>query len=329
MTGAFDEHGGTSASSRIDALKRRVAAGPDSCVPSMAGGGSDHDRRADFAAWWLRAARLAMLGDAGPFESWPRIAASLEVDVSLALREAAREGVASLDDAMGEPLAEAIIDAEDASCLLEAERRVTRLVPALGAVIEAWVAAAERTVLDEDARAIVVEHRDAWPIPDAVRPAVVATPLSEIDFGVAAARWSSSSPTRLAAVFEFEALAAQFHQDGLAPESMRTRFAARRGEAVTRGDAMLQVNPRLDAYWGVFVEIVGDAATRVRSVRLGDWPLQPVPDAGDGTSSSGPDDGPPMRLFELTLAGQPLDVRLQLVSSDIGVTTLDGERFLL
>ena len=108
---------------------------------------------------------------------------------------------------------------------------------------------------------------------------------------------------------------------------MQARFAERAGDGVTPSGAMIRVLPRLDAYWCVAVEIVGEAARRVRTVRLGTWPLQRVDPREFGLA--GDAEGEPVAIFETTMAGQPLDLRMRLVASDIGVTTDDGGRFLL
>ena len=80
-----------------------------------------------------------------------------------AIAEAARIGVSTLDDGAGEPLADAIIDAEDAACLLDAESRLTGLLPHLGGVVQAWIDTASARVLDEDA---AVDATDADPAED-------------------------------------------------------------------------------------------------------------------------------------------------------------------
>jgi len=291
------------------------------------------DRRSAFAAWWLQTARLAVLGDDASFRTWPSVAKRLEIDAVEAIAEAARHGVPTLGDGAGEPLAEAIIDAEDAGCLLEAESRSTALLPALAPIIEAWQLAAAEAVPDEDAAEILREHAAAWPLPADLRLPAVEIPLTDLELlaaGVSRAAWAK--PMRLAPVFEFEESLALFH-DGRPTEAMCRHFAARRGEGVTPAGSMLRVVPQLDEFWGVVVEVTGAAARRVRSVRIGSWPLRRVEDVESASSGSGWSDGSdesdPVVLFEAVIANLPFAARMRLIRSDIGISTDDGGRFLL
>jgi hypothetical protein len=312
---------------RLDQLRTRVQDAASRFPDPVAAADIDPEsRRLEFAAWWLLASRLAALGDDEPFRTWPARAGQLGIDAIDAIGEAAAAGVAVLGDGAGEPLAEAIIDAEDAACLQEAEARCTGLLPGLTPIIEAWLLAASAASLDADAADIVREHAEAWPVPEAIRLPVVQTPLSDVEVLAAFAMGTPTRPIRLAPVFEFEEAAALFH-DGRPSEAMQARFAERGGDGVTPSGAMLRVLPRLDAYWCVAVEIVGEAARRVRSVRLGTWPLQRVDPRELGLGDDG--EREPVVVFEATMAGQPLDLRMRLVASDIGVTTDDGGRFLL
>jgi hypothetical protein len=313
---------------RLDQLRGRVQDAASRFPDPVASGDIDPEsRRLEFTAWWLLASRLAALGDDGPFCSWPSHARQLGIDAVEALQEAAAIGVAVLGDGAGEPLAEAIIDAEDAACLREAEARCTGLLPGLTPVIEAWLLAASAAIPDSDAAEIVREHAEAWPVPDSIRLPAVQTPLSDVEVLAAFVAAGPTRPIRLAPVFEFEESAALFH-DGRPSEAMQARFAERAGEGVTPSGALMRVLPRLDAYWCVAVEIVGEAARRVRSVRLGTWPLQRVDPGELGLEDDGTT-GEPVVIFEATMAGHPLELRMRLVASDIGVTTDDGGRFLL
>lgn len=304
-------------SSRLERLRGRVHEGPP--IPPEASPG---ERADDFVAWWLMAARLAVLGDDASFLTWPRVSGQLGLDAVAALAAAARRGVHVLGDGAGEPLAEAIIDAEDAGCLIAVEASSTGLLPTLRPIVEAWMMAAAEAVPDEEAAAILREHADAFPLPPANRLPSVETPLTSVELLAAAAIAPVSRPTRLAPVFEFEETLALF-DDGRPTETMRRRFGERRGDAVTPGDATMEVATQLDEYWGVVVRIGGDAARLVRSVRLGTRPLRRV-EVDDAESTDGP--GPV--LFETVLAELPLAERLRLLRSDIGITTGDGGRFL-
>jgi hypothetical protein len=316
---------------RLERLRTRVLAGP--LVSTDA---PQDEREAAFAGWWFRAARLAALGDDAPFRNWPAIAGTCGADAVHAISQAARIGLRILGDGAGESLAEAIIDAEDAACLLEAESRSTALLPTLRPVIEGWLHAAGDAVLDEAAAEILDDHRDAYPLPESLRLPIVQTPLTELELLAAAASADWSRPVRLAPVFEFEEAAALFH-DGPPTEAMQRCFEGRQGDGVTPSGSFLRVLPKLDDYWAVIVTITGEAARRVRSVRIGTWPLQRVDDAElgvEGTIGAGlgdPDD--PYEggtaIFEASLAGLPFQERLRLIRSDIGVTTGDGGRFLL
>ncbi len=312
---------------RLDQLRASVQDAASKFPDLAAAAKADPEsRRLEFTAWWLRASRLTALGDDEPFRTWPARAGQLEIDAVEALREAAAAGVAVLGDGAGEPLAEAMIDAEDAACLREAEARCTGLLPELAPVIDAWLLAASAAILDPDAAEIVREHAAAWPVPDSIRLPAVQTPLSDVEVLAAFAMSEPTRAMRLAPVFEFEEAAALFH-DGSPSEAMQARFAERAGDGVTPSGAMIRVLPRLDAYWCVAVEIVGEAARRVRTVRLGTWPLQRVDPRELGLADDA--EGEPVAIFETTMAGQPLDLRMRLVASDIGVTTDDGGRFLL
>ncbi|MFM1831798.1 MAG: hypothetical protein RLZZ461_114 [Planctomycetota bacterium] len=312
---------------RLDQLRTRVQDAASRFSDPVAAADADPEsRRLDFAAWWLLASRLAALGEDEPFRTWPALAGQLEIDAVEALREAATTGITVLGDGAGEPLAEALIDAEDAACLREAESRCTGLLPGLAPVIEAWMLAASAAVLDADAAEIVREHAEAWPVPASIRLPAVQTPLSDVEVLAAFALGEPTRAMRLAPVFEFEEAAALFH-DGRPSEAMQARFAERAGDGVTPSGAMIRVLPRLDAYWCVAVEIVGEAARRVRTVRLGTWPLQRVDPRELGLDDE--TGGEPVVIFEAAMAAQPLDLRMRLVASDIGVTTDDGGRFLL
>lgn len=314
-------------------LRTRVQGGP--LAPLDA---SPDERRAEFVAWWLLAARLAALGDESGFRTWPTVAKRLDIDAVQAIAEAARIGVATLDDGAGEPLADAIIDAEDAACLLDAESRLTGLLPHLGGVVQAWIDTASARVLDEDAAEIIAAHAATYPIESSVRLPVVQTPLSALEMLVAAASVPASKPIRLAAVFEFEESLALFH-DGRPTEAMRRRFAERQGDGVTPEKAMFRVTPQLDEFWAVVVRVSGEAARRIRTVRLGSWPLQRVPeiDAHDPSVASVPSvasdtseaSDEPEALFETVLAGLPFADRMRLIRAEIGITTTDGGRFVL
>ncbi len=313
---------------RLDLLRTRVLRGPQ-----VSADAAQDDREASFIRWWFHAARLAALGDEEPFRRWPTIAGELGIDALHAVALAARAGLQVLGDGAGEPLAEAIIDAEDAGCLLDVEARSTGLLPGLRPIIEAWMLAASDAVLDEDAAEILCDHRDAWPLADSTRLPIVRTPLTELELLAAgnAGRWSR--PMRLAEVFEFEEAAALFH-DGRPTEAMQRRFEERQGDGVTPAGAFIRVLPRLDDYWAVIVTITGEAARRVRAVRLGTWPLLRVDDGevepgrGSGGAHDGSDDES-TTIFEATLASLPFEDRLRLIRSDIGITTDDGGRFLL
>ncbi len=315
-------------SDRLERLRTRVMAGPLVSIDA-----AQDEREAVFVGWWFRAARLAVLGDDAPFRTWPALAGSLGVDVVRTVSQAARVGLQVLGDGAGESLAEAVIDAEDAACLLEVETQATSLLPALKPVIEGWLLAAEDVVLDEDAAEILREHDEAYPLPDSVRLPIIRTPLTELELVVAAADIDWARPTRLGPVFEFEEAAALFH-DGQPTEAMQRRFEGRQGDGVSPRGAFLRVIPKLDDYWAVIVTITGEAARRVRAVRLGTWPLQRVDDSELGMGVTSHDDGGHsdeggLAIFEATLAGLPFEDRLRLIRSDIGVTTDDGGRFLL
>jgi hypothetical protein len=256
----------------------------------------------------------------------------LGIDAVEAIAEAARVGVRTLGDGAGDPLAEAIIDAEDAGCLRQMESRTTSLLPGLESIVDPWLQAAEEAVLDEDAAEVVREHADAYPLPEACRLPVVQTPLTDLEVLAAGASATWSKPIRLAEVFEFEESMALFH-DGRPTETMRRRFAERRGEGVTPADAVLRVLPQLDEFWAVVIRVTGDAARRVRSVRLGAWPLQRV-DTLDSVAESAWEagdaaDGADVAVFETVLARLPFADRMRLIRSEIGITTDDGGRFLL
>ena len=312
---------------RLDRLRARVQDGP-SIHPEA----SSTERADDFVAWWLMAARLATLGDDATFRTWPRVAGQLGIDAVAAMAHAARRAVHVLGDGVGEPLAEAIIDAEDAGCLVAAEGASTGLLPELRPIVEAWVRAAADAVPDEEAAEILRDHAEAFPLPSPSRLPAVGTPLTSVELLAAAALAPVFRPTRLAPVFEFEETLALF-DDGRPTETMRRRFGERRGEAVTPGDASMEVATQLDEFWGVVVRISGDAARLVRSVRLGTRPLRRIEvDEADATDGSGPVPSEPVPsepvLFETLLAELPLAERLRLLRSDIGITTGDGGRFL-
>ena len=278
------------------------------------------ERSHDFVVWWLRAARLAVLGRPSCFDDWPSLAAETGVDVVAALRAAGFEALEVLADARGERLAEALVDAEDAACLMAVEPERTRLLPATAftGVSALWLEAASEVVLDPDAHARLVRHRRAWAVPPRVGLPVIDHGLDELELRLAVA--DCPPPVRLAPAFAHAEEVATF-DSGRPTAGMIRRFSERRGEGTTRDGHDLRVEGVLDPQWRVTVWIRGTAAAMVRTVRLGMLALAEDPDF-EGTE----DDGRP---YFAALAKLPLDVRTRLVSSEIAVSTRAGDRFLL
>ncbi len=266
----------------------------------------------EFIGWLLRAARLAACGDAVPFRSWPRLATSLGIRVGEVLAEAAAAGIAVLDESAGIPLGEGIIDAEDASCLLAVEGELTGLLSDATNSLRLWISAAEEIPLDDLAFEMVEHRRIAWPIPPAARLAIVATPLHELDFLVAAR--ARTPAVRLSPVFDSAPELAHF--DGGKPSPrMLDRFNARYGRGVTPSGLDLEIRAVLDEWWGVFVRIEGAAVDAIRHVRLGTLPLKEVPDQPG--------------LWTAAIDRMPLEAILRTLNGDIAVRTDDGGRFLV
>lgn len=278
------------------------------------------ERAHDFVVWWLRSARLAVLGHPSNFDRWPRLAAETGVDVIVALQEAGREAIEVLADARGERLAEALIDAEDAACLVALEPERTALLPpaALTGVPALWREAAAEALMDADARALLARHRRAWRMPPSFGLPVIDAGLDELELRLAVA--DCPPPVRLAPVFSYAEEVATF-DSGRPTEGMIRRFAERRGEGTTRDGRDLRVEGVLDPHWRVTVWIRGAATEVIRSVRLGMLALAVDPDF-EGSESD-------VRPYFATLAGLPIDVRTRLVSSEIAVATEVGDRFLL
>ena len=278
------------------------------------------ERAHDFVVWWLRAARLAVLGHPSCFDGWPQLAADTGVDVVRALRAAGLEGIEVLTDARGERLAEALVDAEDVACLMAVEPERTRLLPAVAftGVSALWLEAAAEVVLDVDARVRLVRHRRAWTMPVTVGLPVIDEGLDELELRLAVA--DCPPPVRLAPVFAYAEEVATF-DSGRPTEGMIRRFSERRGEGVTRDGRGLRVEGVLDPQWRVTVWIRGAAVEAIRTVRLGMLALMPDPDFD-------PVDGDEQPYFA-ALATLPLDVRTRLVSSEIALSTGAGDRFVL
>jgi hypothetical protein len=224
----------------------------------------------------------------------------------------AAAGITVLDESSGIPLGEAIADAEDALCLLTVEGEFTGLLQGTTAWLRLWVDAAEEIPLDDLAFEIVEQRRFGWPVPGASRLAIVATPLHEIDFLVAAK--ASRPAIRLAPVFDSAPELAHF--DGGKPSPrMLDRFNARGGRGVTPSGLDLEVRAVLDEWWGVFVRIEGTAVAAIRHVRLGTLPLEEVADQPG--------------LWTAVIDRMPLEAILRILNGDIAVRTDDGGRFLV
>ena len=266
----------------------------------------------DFIGWLLRAARLAACGDPVPFQTWPRLATKLGIQVADAIAETAAAGIAVLDESSGIPLGEGIGDAEDASCLMAVEGELTGLLQNSTAWMRLWTMAAEEIPLDDLAFEIVEHRRLTWPIPSAARLAIVATPLHEIDF-LTAARVTTPA-VRLAPVFDSAPELAHF--DGGKPSPrMLDRFNSRRGRGITPSGLDLEVRAVLDEWWGVFVRIEGTAVKATRHVRLGTLALKEVADQPG--------------LWTAAIDRMPLEAILRILNGDIAVRTDDGGRFLV
>jgi hypothetical protein len=295
----------------LAALRRELDA-ESAWFDRAVGSSADAPEPHDFVGWLLRAARLAACGDTVPFLAWPGLATKLGIRVTDAIAEVAVTGIALLDESSGIPLGEAIADAEDASCLLMVEGELTGLLQDTTAWLQLWVGAAEEIPLDDLAFELVEQRRIGWPVPRAARLAIVATPLHEIDFLVAAR--ASRPATRLAPVFDSAPELAHF--DGGKPSPrMLDRFNARGGRGVTPSGLDLEVRAVLDEWWGVFVRIEGTAIAAIRHVRLGTLPLEEVADQPG--------------LWTAVIDRMPLEAILRILNGDIAVRTDDGGRFLV
>lgn len=320
------EPGGAAA---IAALQRRVAQGIDN-LRTDAARLDAQDLAGEFSSWMLRAVRLAAVGDPRGFDQWPTLASELGVDVTASIREAAMDGLETLDDARGERLAEAIIDAEDAACLRLIEPQRSKLLSdeSFARILLLWVDAAEGVLTDEEAASVLDSHRSSWPVPAEARLSVIETPLGELDHRLAAT--SIPPAVRLAPVFEHAEELATF--DGGRPtDGMIRRFASRRGRGETPSGRNLEVEGTLDPHWQVTVWIKGTASALVRGVRIGTRALEIHPDfvpSADGEADSEAEQARP-RPWSVSLAGLPLDVRTRLVCGDVAISTLDGGRFLV
>ena len=313
----------------IAALQRRVNQGIDN-LRADAARLDPQDLAAEFAAWILRAVRLAAVGDAEGFDQWPALASEIGVDVTASIRDAAMDGLETLGDARGERLAEAIIDAEDAACLRLIEPQRTNLLSdeSFARLLVLWVDAAEGVLTDEDAASVLDAHRTAWPLPATARLSVVETPLGELEHRLAAT--SIPPAVRLAPIFEHAEELATF--DGGRPtDGMIRRFASRRGQGETPSGRSLSVEGTLDPHWQVTVWIKGTASALVRGVRIGTRALEIHPDFVPSADEEGDAEGAQARPrpWSVSLAGLPLDVRTRLICGDVAISTLDGGRFLV
>ena len=328
----FDATHGHGEDAAIRALQRRVTRGIDHLRTDAERLGAE-DLAVEFAAWLLRAVRLAAVGDPEGFDQWPALASELGIDVASSIRHAALDGLETLDDARGERLAEAVIDAEDASCLRLIEPRRTDLLAdeAFDRILLLWVDAAEGVLTDEDAASVLDSHRISWPVPAEARLSVIETPLGALEHRLGGV--SPSPAIRLAPIFEHAESSAMF--DGGRPtDGMIRRFAARRGRGETPSGRDLEVEGSLDPHWQITVWIRGTASALVRGVRIGTRAMEIHPDfrssldAADDDGSDGGNDGP-ARPWSVSLAGLPLEVRTRLICGDVAISTVDGGRFLI
>jgi hypothetical protein len=328
----FDAIHGHGDDAAILALRRRVTEGIDH-LRTDAERLDAADLAAEFAAWLLRAVRLAAVGDPEGFDQWPALASELGIDVASSIRHAALDGLETLDDARGERLAEAVIDAEDAACLRLIEPRRTDLLidEAFDRILLLWVDAAEGVLTDEDAASVLDSHRTSWAVPAEARLSVIETPLGALEHRLGAV--SPSRAIRLAPIFEHAEELAMF--DGGRPtDGMIRRFAARRGRGETPSGRDLEVEGSLDPHWQITVWIRGTASALVRGVRIGTRALEIHPDfrsSMDAPDDDGPDGGNdgPARPWSVSLAGLPLEVRTRLICGDVAISTVDGGRFLI
>ena len=306
-----DSNDPADAAANLAALRRELDA-EAAWFEGADGSSAETPEPRDFVGWLLRAARLAACGDAVPFRAWPALATKLGIQVTDAIAEGAAAGITVLDESSGIPLGEAIADAEDASCLMTVEESITGLLQDSISWLQLWVSAAEEIPLDDLAFEVVEHRRIAWAVPSASRLAVVATPLHEVDFLVAAR--AVTPAVRLAPAFDSAPELAHF--DGGRPSPrMLDRFNARRGRGVTPSGLDLEVRAVLDEWWGVFVRIEGSAVRAIRHVRLGTLPLTEVADQPG--------------LWTAAIDRMPLEAILRILNGDIAVRTDDGGRFLV
>ena len=136
------------------------------------------------------AARLNVLGDSDALKNWHLRAEPFKDRVGPLLVERGREGIWDLQQAFGEDLGLAIIDAQDFHCfrLCEGEGERNILPPEASRMLLAWAEEAEETSLDEDAAETLRHFIERFPLPEEQQLAVVHAPVTEFMEAVVASQ---------------------------------------------------------------------------------------------------------------------------------------------
>ncbi|MGL6193259.1 MAG: hypothetical protein ACRC2T_00385 [Thermoguttaceae bacterium] len=126
--------------------------------------------------------RLAALGDDNPLKKLPSVFNHVKFrgKITEIFVQRCKEGIWDVQERLGEPLAFALIDAQDFSCFW---RRTQDILPKeLAPYFEAWWDACETTTLDEETAEILREFLIMYPLPEEERLPVVNTPITEYEY---------------------------------------------------------------------------------------------------------------------------------------------------
>jgi hypothetical protein len=122
-------------------------------------------------------ARMAALGEPACLATWRELAREYK-DFSAAFADRCREGIWDLEQALGEDLGLAVIEAQDFYCF--ARREGDLLLPQVRSLLAAWAEHAEEAAIDEEAASVLRDFLTQFPLPRDERLAIVDCPVTEL-----------------------------------------------------------------------------------------------------------------------------------------------------
>lgn len=247
----------------------------------------------DLVAFLPPASRLAALpgGGCDRFMLWPELAEKLGARFSDLLRARVDEGLWDLDQALGENLAAAVVDAEDFACFSALARELTpdaaarHLSGDIADLFDLWRDEAENAPLDAAAVSFLEDWADLFPIRADLRLDAVRAPFSAFERAVLAGPGMSAAPA--AERFDISALSAGAEEgprllaaDGGGPSRALMDLYALDLVVDSGGHGQLLITRRLDAEWNLRLTVErgadgGRGVLPLSAARHGVWPARP------------------------------------------------------